>query len=137
MKADLVYACPGFHPNTSFADGFLEGRCNKSGHIIVNEYLQLKNHENIFAAGDIIDIVEESLAANAVQHANVVAYNIKAIMKEGALKRYKSKHRTMLISLGEKTVCVRNTRVWQESRKKKISKLRDYFPNELQSLHPA
>jgi NADH dehydrogenase FAD-containing subunit len=69
--------------------------------IEVNEYLQLNNHENIFVAGDVSNIVEEKTAQNAENHAKIVSNNIIAKINHKNMKKYKIKKRLMVISLGK------------------------------------
>lgn len=59
---DLLIKCVGSVPNTEFMPKNL---LTESGHIKVNEFLQVKNHENIYAIGDCNDVAEPKLFATA------------------------------------------------------------------------
>ena len=93
-KYDLVFFCVGIEPNFNF--GF------KKEKFEINEFLQLKGHENVFFAGDVANLKEEKTAQNAENHAKVVVHNIKALENKRKLKKYSPSKRPYLISLGKK-----------------------------------
>ncbi|MEK6915102.1 MAG: FAD-dependent oxidoreductase [Nanoarchaeota archaeon] len=93
---DLVFFTVGIKPNISF----MNKRFVKKG-IIVNNYLQIPEKNNIFVAGDVSDIVEEKTAQTAEKHANIVSNNILALINHKKMKEYKSKKGLMVISLGK------------------------------------
>ncbi len=99
-KYDSVFFTTGIKPNTEFmTDNFSD--LVKKG-IAVNEFLQLKEHENIFVAGDVTNLAEEKTAQNAEKQAKIVAINILARINNSKMIPYKSKKRMMVISLGKK-----------------------------------
>jgi len=80
----------------------------KSGKIVVNKYLQVEGHRNIFALGDVASFVDgksgeeaPALAQVAVRQAPVVAENIKQLIKGGRLGQYQYKNQGYLLSLGK------------------------------------
>ncbi len=101
LKADMVFLCTGIIPNFESMKKNFSKNLNESNQIKVNEYLQLTNHKNIFAAGDITDITEEKTAQNALRQARAVVKNIKAIENNKPLLIYKSKQAPLVISLGK------------------------------------
>jgi len=98
IKGDgLVFFCTGISPNLQFINKNL---IDKKG-IIVNEFMQVKDKKNIFAGGDVTNIPEEKTAQNAERQAQIVVNNILALEKNLPLKKYQSKERPMIISLGK------------------------------------
>ncbi len=79
----------------------------KSGHIYVNEYLQLKEHPEIFALGDAIAFEENlqklapALAQAAEKEAWIVAQNIQALIKHKTLTSFTYRSSGTLMSLGQ------------------------------------
>lgn len=96
---DMVFFTVGIKPNTTFMQGDFSKFVPRG--IEVNEYLQIPGMENIFVAGDVSNIVEEKTAQNAELHGKIVANNILATLKGKKMKRYTSKRRLMVISLGK------------------------------------
>ena len=96
---DMVFFTVGIKPNTSFMQGDFSKYATNG--IEVNEYLQIPLMENIFVAGDVSNIVEEKTAQTAEKHGDVVANNILALISGGKMKKYISKKRLMVISLGK------------------------------------
>jgi NADH dehydrogenase FAD-containing subunit len=97
----LIFLCTGIKPNSSFMKTYFSKNINAKGFIQVNQYLQLREHENIFVAGDVADVKEEKLAQNAEYHAEIIAHNIQNLEEKKPLKTYTSKKRIMVISLGK------------------------------------
>ncbi len=101
IKADMVCMCVGIKPNFEFMKKNFYNVLNEKGQIIVDEYLRVRGERNIFAAGDVTDIVEEKTAQNAEEHTKVIVRNIKALEFGRELGRYVSKKRITMISLGK------------------------------------
>ncbi|MCB9358420.1 FAD-dependent oxidoreductase [Candidatus Woesearchaeota archaeon] len=102
INPEFVFLCTGISPNSGFMHKNFGKHLGKRGHIIVNKHLQMEEYPNIFAAGDITDILEEKTAQSAEKQADVVIENIKRIEKGNSnLELYKSKSRPMVISLGK------------------------------------
>ncbi len=96
---DSVFFTAGIKPNTEFMKDTFSELVEKG--IEVNSFLQLKNHENIFVAGDVTNLVEEKTAQNAEKHAKIVAKNILAKINNSQMEPYENKKRMMVISLGK------------------------------------
>jgi len=101
IKSDLVFLCTGIKPNYRCMGKNLSYCLNERKAVIVNEYLQVKGFQNVFAAGDITNVREEKTAQNAEKQAEVVIKNIINIEKGKALEKYLSRPRIMVISLGK------------------------------------
>lgn len=100
FDADLVFLCTGIKPNYELMKKNFTKVLNEVGQIKVNDYLQVEGFENIFVPGDVNSFREEKTAQNAELQGKVVANNICALDKGHDLKKYKSKARVMVISLG-------------------------------------
>lgn len=89
----------GAKPNTSFLPAdFL----NQANYVKVRPTLQTAAHDDIFAAGDIIDWAEQKQAAKNAGHAAVVAKNVKAVL-EGRKPTavYKGSYEIILVTVGK------------------------------------
>lgn len=102
IKPDMAFLCTGITPNFEFMKKNFSYALNKRNQIEVNPYLQIKNNENIFSAGDITSIKEEKTAQNAEKQAKIVVKNICSLEKKKKLYRYESKPNIMVISLGKR-----------------------------------
>ena len=76
-----------------------------TGRLIVNEYLQLENHKEIFAIGDVSAFKHKNiflplLAQVAQKEAGHVAKNIQLLIKGSAAKPFSYCHSGNLVSLG-------------------------------------
>jgi len=101
IQADLVFLCTGIKPNYRCMGKNLSYCLNERKAIIINEYMQVKGFQNVFAAGDITNVSEEKTAQNAEKQADIVAKNIINIEKGKNPEKYLSKPRVMVISLGK------------------------------------
>ncbi len=101
IKTDLAFLCTGIAPNFEFLQENFSSFLNEKNQIKVNGFLQVENHGNIFAAGDITSINEEKLAQNAEKQGRVAAKNIIRLISGKPLKEYQSNPRVMVISLGQ------------------------------------
>lgn len=100
INADIIFSCTGIKPNSEPLEKNFKNSLTKGKKVKVNEFLQLENHENIFAAGDITNIKEEKLAQNAEKQADIVIKNLIKMKENKPLEKYLSKPRIMVISLG-------------------------------------
>ncbi|RDB27682.1 Apoptosis-inducing factor B [Hypsizygus marmoreus] len=101
-SADLVVQSRGPRPNTEFVAAALgEDSLSPLGLIRVKPTLQLKDHDNIFAAGDVIDWNEQKQAAKSSGHGLLVAANIQALLNKGALKPYKGATEMIVLTNGK------------------------------------
>jgi len=99
IMTDLMIWCVGITPNTSFLNKYFKK--NSYGQLITTPSLNLQGYKNIFAGGDITDIIEEKSAQNAEYHGEIIAKNILKSINKKKLVNYESKKRTMVISLGD------------------------------------
>jgi NADH dehydrogenase FAD-containing subunit len=99
--ADMAFLCTGIISNFSFMEKNFKKELSDSKNIIVNSFLQIPGHENIFVAGDITLMKEEKTAQNAKRQANIVVKNIIALENKKNLKNYSSKKTPLVISLGK------------------------------------
>jgi len=103
IKTKTVIWTAGIEPNLPEIIGNVE-KDNK-GRLIVNEYLQVKNYENVFAIGDVCCFVQNEkplpqLAQVAVRQAEIAGKNIFNLIKNKPLEKFIYKHQGDLISLG-------------------------------------
>lgn len=101
FHSDLTILTAGVKQNTEFIP---PEYLDQSGNIVVTKHLNIAQHPEVFALGDIIyvDTVGKPpmLAQLAVQQAGVVARNICALSRNRNMKEYKIKLKGILISLG-------------------------------------
>jgi NADH dehydrogenase len=103
IKTKTVIWTAGVEPNLPEIIGNV-GKDSK-GRLIVNEYLQVKNYENVFSIGDVCCYIQNQkplpqLAQVAVRQAEFVAKNIFNLIKNKPLEKFVYKHQGDLISLG-------------------------------------
>ncbi|AEW99730.1 FAD-dependent pyridine nucleotide-disulfide oxidoreductase (plasmid) [Streptantibioticus cattleyicolor NRRL 8057 = DSM 46488] len=78
VTADIWFRAYGTSTNSGYlADGRLTPR-NERGQVPVDEFLNVKGYEHVYAVGDITDVAEAKMAGYAMRHAEVVAENITA-----------------------------------------------------------
>ncbi|KAF8075300.1 FAD/NAD(P)-binding domain-containing protein [Lyophyllum atratum] len=100
--ADLVVQTRGPRPNTEFVSQSLGAASLSAQNLIrIRPTLQLAEHDNIFAAGDVIDWKEQKQAAKAGGHGVLVAANIQAFLNEGTMKPYKGAMEMIVITNGK------------------------------------
>ena len=72
-----------------------------SKHVRVLPTLQLPDHPNIFASGDIIDWEEQRQAAKIPAHAGVVVKNVLSLLNgRPASAQYKGSYEMTIVTLG-------------------------------------
>jgi len=103
IKTKTVVWTAGVEPNLPEIIGNVE-KDNK-GRLIVNEYLQVKNYDNVFAVGDVCSFIKNQkplpqLAQVAVRQAKAVAKNIFNLIQNKPLEKFIYRHQGDLISLG-------------------------------------
>ncbi|HLC33255.1 MAG TPA: FAD-dependent oxidoreductase, partial [Candidatus Nanoarchaeia archaeon] len=79
-KADVIVWCAGIKSESGFLEGSLAGEVDERKSIKVNEFLQVRNHPNIFCGGDINTVHEEKTAQNADRHARIIFHNIGVLI---------------------------------------------------------
>jgi NADH dehydrogenase len=103
IKTKTIIWTAGVEPNLPEIVGNIEK--DSKGRLIVNEYLQVKNYDNVFALGDVCCFIQDQkplpqLAQVAVREAKVVAKNIFNLVQNKTLEKFVYKHQGDLISLG-------------------------------------
>jgi NADH dehydrogenase FAD-containing subunit len=106
IPADLVLVTTGPRPNTALIASSLGASTLAANNCVkVKPTLQLAEHANIFAVGDIIDWKEQKQVMKAVNHAALVAVNIPKYLAAGGkdvkgLKEYKSMNEILCCTVG-------------------------------------
>jgi NADH dehydrogenase len=103
IKTKTVIWTAGVEPNLPEIIGNVEK--DSKGRLIVNEYLQVKNYDNVFSIGDVCCFIQNQkplpqLAQVAVRQAKTVAKNIFNLIQNKPLEKFVYKHQGDLISLG-------------------------------------
>ena len=103
IKTKTVIWTAGIEPNLPEIIGNIEK--DSKGRLIVNEYLQVKNYDNVFAVGDVCCFVQNQkplpqLAQVAVRQAKAVAKNVFNLIQNKPLEKFVYRHQGDLISLG-------------------------------------
>jgi len=101
IKCDLVFLAVGITPHSEMIRNEFKKYLDEKGFISVNEFLQLKDHKNIFVCGDVNFVKEEKTAQHAVHQAKCVVWNIRAMENGGKFKRYVGEESPLVISLGK------------------------------------
>jgi NADH dehydrogenase len=102
MSADATLCCIGSQPNTQIA---LKGIGAHHGSFRVNNYLQLENHQNIFALGDNMELLDGGNppglhhAKQALRQGALTSRNILRHIEGRPLLRYAFKAGITIISL--------------------------------------
>merc|ERR1711953_312723 len=77
IEADLVISCIGLPPHKESIRNLVTAeQIDEEGRIKVNDFLQVSDHQNIFAVGDCCNTQEHKMAAFAGAHGETVARNI-------------------------------------------------------------
>lgn len=108
LPADCIIAATGSRAPSWLAQSGLA--CNREGFVAVGADLRSTSHPAIFAAGDIIDRADRSVArsgVHAVKAGPVLAANLRATLAGGALQTYEPRNRTLyLLALGDRRAIV-------------------------------
>jgi apoptosis-inducing factor 2 len=103
FAADVVFVCTGIVPNSELlrASAAFAGALDATGFVHVDRHLRVKGFDNVFAGGDVTNIVEEKLAQTAEYQGHVIAQNLFAL-RAGATPTtsYTPGVRPLIISLG-------------------------------------
>ncbi|XP_020580373.1 apoptosis-inducing factor homolog B-like [Phalaenopsis equestris] len=106
ISADCHFVCVGKPVASSWLrDSILKQSLDKKGQLMVDAYLRVKGHDNIFAIGDINDVPEIKQGFLAEKHASVVAKNLQLLIKgapEKKLATYTASPAIAIVSLGRK-----------------------------------
>ncbi|EGO31037.1 hypothetical protein SERLADRAFT_444609 [Serpula lacrymans var. lacrymans S7.9] len=102
QNADLVVNTRGPRPNTEFITSIGGDTLNGQGFVKVKSTFQLLAHENIFAAGDIIEWNEQKQAAKTKAHSEVVIANVLSYLADApTTKEYKGSTEVIIVSVGK------------------------------------
>lgn len=82
-SADIWFRCFGVEPVTDYLAADLAPARQPNGHIEVTAQLHLPGQQRVFAVGDVTAVPEAKTAQAAGEHAEVVAANIKTLMRGG------------------------------------------------------
>ncbi len=104
INSDINIWVAGVAPNLPNIVGDI--KLDKTGKIIVNEYLQVKDYKEVFALGDCAYFLQNNkplpnLAQVAFKQSKTVALNIYNLENKKELKKFIYKHTGDLISLGD------------------------------------
>lgn len=107
IVADQYFNCTGSPLGSSWLkDTILQNNLDSQGRLIVDKYLRVEGHKNIFALGDITNLPELKQGYLAMKHADLTAKNLKLLLEGGIEKKmgvYKIPGRsTAIVSLGKK-----------------------------------
>ncbi|KAF8633590.1 hypothetical protein AX15_001383 [Amanita polypyramis BW_CC] len=102
VETDLVVSARGPRPNTSFiASSLGSNAVNDSGFVRIHPTLQLRDHPDIFALGDIVDWNEQKQLVKAAAHASIVVSNVEAYFSGHKMKEYKGSPEMIAITVGK------------------------------------
>ncbi|KAG0623664.1 hypothetical protein M758_3G192200 [Ceratodon purpureus] len=88
IEAELHFWCVGKKlGNDWLKNSEFKGWLDNTGHLRVDKSMRLVDIPNVFCAGDMTDIKEIKQGFLASKHANVVAENIKKLMKDPNCKK--------------------------------------------------
>lgn len=78
IVADIWFRAFGVRINTGYlADGHLTPLTER-GMIPVTERLDVRGYDHVYAIGDVVDLPDPKMASYAMEHAAIVARNIRA-----------------------------------------------------------
>ena len=80
---DLIIDCTGGKPNTSFLKDQFGDALDIDGFVKVRSTMQVHKHPFVFAAGDIVAMMDEHTAITALQQASVVSKNVAVMALMG------------------------------------------------------
>lgn len=91
IRADIVYKCMGFRPASGPLARYFGNSIDKRGSIIVNDFLQVEQHPNVFAMGDVMIHApsnELKLGHTAEVNAHLVCANLRRHEAAKPMLRY-------------------------------------------------
>ncbi|WP_329026342.1 FAD-dependent oxidoreductase [Streptomyces sp. NBC_00690] len=101
VSAQVWFRAYGVTPASAYLAGSLAPARLDSGRVEVLPSLQVKGQTTVFALGDITDVAEPKRAGAAMQHAEVIAGNITALIGGGKeLTSYEPGPAAILLPLG-------------------------------------
>lgn len=91
----------------AFPDGIDKDNIDKGNRVRVNEYCQVKDHDNLFVIGDAAAMISEEnpkghpmLAQVAIQMAKLVGANLNKSIEAKSWERFKYKNKGVLATIG-------------------------------------
>ncbi|MFY1692119.1 NAD(P)/FAD-dependent oxidoreductase [Plantactinospora sp. WMMB782] len=103
ISADIWFPCFGGGVHSDHLGPELRPARRPDGRLTVTPQLRLPNQETVFAVGDVTAIPELKLARSAHQHAEVVAANIRTLIRGGGkLSSYRAAPDALVLPLGPK-----------------------------------
>ncbi|PFH46748.1 hypothetical protein AMATHDRAFT_69216 [Amanita thiersii Skay4041] len=102
LDADLVVSTRGPRPNSEFIASSLGAHTvTDHGLVKVLPTLQLPEHPDIFAIGDVIDWPEQKQLIKAQNHAEIVSSNVLRHLSGEELESYKGSCEIILVTVGK------------------------------------
>ncbi|KAF8994502.1 FAD/NAD(P)-binding domain-containing protein [Cyathus striatus] len=103
VTADIVIQCNGSQPNTQILHLLDPKTLTSSGHVRVTPHLQLSDHRDIFALGDIIDYPEQKQAGKVHDQAAIVANNISCFLEgiDKGFREYRGSYEILVLTNGK------------------------------------
>eukprot|EP00656_Telonema_subtile_P006442 TRINITY_DN12980_c0_g1_i1.p1 TRINITY_DN12980_c0_g1~~TRINITY_DN12980_c0_g1_i1.p1 ORF type:complete len:426 (+),score=114.76 TRINITY_DN12980_c0_g1_i1:107-1384(+) len=89
LACDLLFWCVGGQTNSNSYREHFSDAVGPGSRIVVNEFLQVQGHSNVFAAGDCSSAGPYPTVNFAWQHSKLVATNIQRAAKGKSLNAYK------------------------------------------------
>jgi apoptosis-inducing factor 2 len=112
---DLIFACTGFQPRTKFMREKMMENLSDDYFIKINSFFQFHNTLNFFSGGDVTCTKEEKLAQFAEEHGEFIYKNIQRLYTHRILKKYKSKQKMMVLSMGPKNIMIYDKYAYMDS----------------------
>ncbi|KAJ7112409.1 hypothetical protein C8R43DRAFT_1040589 [Mycena crocata] len=101
LEADLILPTWGGRPNTEFICSLGADVLDGNGRVRVNSHLQMVGNPNIFAAGDVANLVEEKQLAKCTKHASVIVPNVISILNgKESTAQYKGATEAIFVTAG-------------------------------------
>jgi len=102
IECNLVLRCVGSRPNTSLTQNILGPESFEKDRVVVNEFLQVKGHSNVYAIGDCTNTKEFKMAAHAGRQGELLAENLLRNLKGRDAKPYQTAFQGMVVTFGTK-----------------------------------
>ncbi|KAG5267041.1 hypothetical protein AALO_G00239160 [Alosa alosa] len=100
IKVDLVICCTGNKINSQAYSSTMSECLAQNGALKVNEHLQVRGFDRIYAVGDCTNIKEPKTAYHAGLHAGIAVTNIINSLTGKPLVSYRTGNVTMLLAMG-------------------------------------
>lgn len=90
IQADVVYNCVGMVPNTEFLQAELSHVLDQKGLVVVDEFMEVKGYDNLYALGDCAALDENKHGYIAAVQGGMLANAILKQAKGKKVKPYKT-----------------------------------------------